>query len=73
MQEARRFDAGAVRRVLEREHPLVDEDAPPSPLGGQGPQLLGEVEPASLDDYEPLDRQPATRTEIPGQEDDHGA
>jgi transposase len=72
LQEARRFDAGAVRRVLEREHPLIDEDAPPSPLGGQGPLLLGEVEPASLDDYQPLDRQPPT-AKPPGQEDDHGA
>lgn len=73
MQDYRRFDASAVRRVLEHEHPLADEDAPPSPLDGQGPHLLGEVEPASLDDYEPLDRQPATKTKTPGEEDDHGA
>jgi len=72
LQDARRFDAGAVKRVLEREHPLADEDVPPSPLGGQGPQLLGEVEAASLDGYGQLDAKPATKPPS-GEDDDHGA
>lgn len=71
MQEARRFDSAAVCRVLEHENPLVDDDDPPLPTDGQGPQLLGEVESASLDDYEPLDRRPPTQT--PREEGPHGA
>jgi len=58
-QDFRRFDAGAVARILEREHPLVAE-APASPLDGKGPALLGEVEPPSLDGYGQLDDRPAT-------------
>jgi hypothetical protein len=57
--------------VLEREHPPAGEDVPPSPLAGQGPQLLGEVEAASIDGYGQLDAKPATKP--PGGKDDHGA
>jgi len=71
MQEYRRFDTGAVARVLEREYPDADDNLLPPPLAGQGPGLLGEVEPASLDGYRQLDGQPATTPS--GDEDDHGA
>ncbi len=58
--------------LLRTPHPLADEDVPPSPLGGQGPQLLGEVEAASLDGYGQLDAKPATKPPG-GEKDDHGA
>jgi transposase len=54
-QEYRRFDAGAVERILERAHPLPDGDQV-APLSGLGPTVLGEVEPPSFDGYAHLDR-----------------
>jgi hypothetical protein len=54
-QEFRRFDPAAVRRILEREHPLADDIDPVPPLGGIGPAVLGEVEPGSIDSYGRLD------------------
>lgn len=54
-QQYRRFDAGAVERILERDHPLPDGDHV-APLSGIGPTVLGEVEPPSLDSYAHLDR-----------------
>ena len=73
MQDFRRFDALAVQRVLEKEHPLVDEDLPPSPLHGQGPELLGEVEAPSLDDYGQLDtRSPTKLPDTDEEAHDHG-
>jgi transposase len=54
-QEYRRFDAGAVERILERTHPLPDGDQV-APLSGLGPTVLGEVEPPSFDGYAHLDR-----------------
>ena len=63
----RRFDAHAVKRILERDYPLLD-DTPLAPLGGIGPVVLGEVEPGSLDDYSDLDGTPdSTET---GESDD---
>ena len=72
-QEYRRFDAHAVKRILERDFPLLD-DAPLAPLGGIGPVVLGEVEPGSLDDYSCLDGEPdAPETgHSDDQEDPHG-
>jgi transposase len=59
VQEHRRFDAGAVRRILEREHPLPEGDLEVPPIGNAaGLVLLGEVEPPSLDGYAHLDRDP---------------
>jgi transposase len=77
-QEYRRFDPAAVRRILEREHPLADEIDPVPPLGGIGPIVLGEVEPASLDSYGHLDTAAGEGPSVlaaPGtdKEDDHGA
>lgn len=60
-QEFRRFDAHAVRRILEREHPLPVEDET-APCGGVGPLLLGEVDEADLDIFSHLDRIPPTDT-----------
>jgi transposase len=57
-QSYRRFDASAVGRILERDaKPLPDVDPIP-PLGGIGPVVLGEVEPASLDGYAHFDGAP---------------
>jgi transposase len=55
-QGYRRYDAHAVRRILEREHPLPEED-PVTPLGAKARALceLGEVESGSLEDYAHLD------------------
>lgn len=55
-QTYRRFDAQAVRRILEREHPLPDEE-PEAPLTAAARVLLalGNVEEGSLDDYAHLD------------------
>lgn len=59
--EYRRFEAGAVRRILEREHPLPAGDLDLPPVGNAaGTALLGEVAPPSLDDYGHLDRDPPT-------------
>ena len=58
-QEYKRFNAWAVKRILERHYPLLD-DAPLAPLGGSGPIVLGEVEPGSLDDYSRLDSKPVS-------------
>jgi transposase len=54
-QDYHRFDAPAIERILERDHPLSAEADPVPPLGGVGPAVLGEVEPASLDGYGHLD------------------
>ena len=55
-QHYRRFDAHAVRRILDREHPLPDEQ-PEAPLTAAARVLveLGDVDGGSLDDYAHLD------------------
>jgi len=52
-QAFHRFDAQAVRRILEREHPLPDEPEPCTPLTAAARVLveLGDVDAGSLDDY----------------------
>jgi transposase len=67
VQEAKRYDALAVQRVLEREQPLADE-APLPLLGGAGSVLLADVDEGSLDGYARLDDDPARP-----EEDDHGS
>lgn len=57
VQEAGRFDALAVQRLLERE-PLPEEPIPP--LGGAGAVLLAEVEEGSLDRFDVLDSRDAS-------------
>lgn len=59
-QHFRRFDAHAVRRILEQDAPLPEHDRP-APLTGLGPLVLGEVEAASLDGYAALDASGAQR------------
>ena len=56
-QQYRRFDAGAVERILMHDHPLPEHEQP-APLTGLGPLVLGEVEPGSLDTYARLDAAP---------------
>jgi transposase len=68
-QEYRRFDALAVRRILEHEHPTAAQDDPAAPLGGIGPVLLGEVEPASLDGYGHLDGDPPSSSSDGGSQE----
>lgn len=58
-QVHRRFDAHAVKRILEREHPLPEEDLAP-PSSGIGPTLLGEAEEPDLDRFAHLDAMPPT-------------
>jgi transposase len=67
VQEAKRHDALAVQRVLEREHPLPDE-APLALLGGAGAVLLADVDEGSLDGYGRLDDDPEK-----AEDDDHGS
>ncbi len=77
-QHYRRFDAGAIERILERDHPLPDGDQV-LPLSGLGPTVLGEVDPPSFDAYAHLDRDanPARTTDAtapdPGEDNDNGA
>jgi transposase len=77
VQQYRRFDALAVERILEREHPLEPTGSEAPPLGGVGPAVLGEVEPGSLDGYGHLDEGPPSPSAGGGDpedpEDDHGA
>jgi transposase len=73
-QHYRRFDAGAVQRILEQKAcPLPDADAI-APLSGRGPTILGEVEPPSFDAFDRLD---ATMSSVAApsddEDDDHGA
>lgn len=62
VQSCRRFDAHAVRRILERNHPLLQDDEPVSTLQAQARVLLqlGDVDGGSLDDYAHLDNSPAS-------------
>ncbi len=55
-QSYRRFDAQAIRRILEHEHPLPPEE-PEAPLTAAARVLmkLGNVDGGSLDDYAHLD------------------
>ncbi len=55
--EYRRFNAEAVRRILERDHPLPDPP-PVTPMSPSARVLaqLSEVEPASLDSFAHLDQ-----------------
>jgi transposase len=58
VQDFRRFDAQAVKRILEREHPIADEHLPlHSPLTAAARVIasLSDVDSGSLDDYAHLD------------------
>jgi hypothetical protein len=59
-QEYRRFDAGAIERILERDCPLPPESDLQPPMGGAGPALLGDVEEPSLDSFRGLDEADAS-------------
>lgn len=58
-QTFRRFDALAVQRILERDHPEPAGD-PPGPLGGNGATVLGEVDAGTLDGYGHFDEDPVS-------------
>jgi hypothetical protein len=60
-QSYRRFDALAVRRILEQHYPLPEPIEPQNPLTATARVLfeLGEVDSGSLDDYCDLDAQAA--------------
>jgi transposase len=64
-QEYRRFDAGAIGRILERDYPVPPESDDSAPLGGAGPAVVGEVEPPSLDRYGQLDAAKTSPQEQP--------
>jgi hypothetical protein len=72
VQEFRRFDAHAVRRLLERDSPPLPEEAVP-PLGNaaRATFLLGEVDSGSLDNYADLDRTQPTSLEPSPPTDPH--
>jgi len=59
----RRFDAGAVERILERDCPLPPEADPEPPLNGAGAAVLGEIEAPSLDGYRRLDKEGSSHEE----------
>jgi len=73
-QAGRRFNANAVRRILERDHPLADEPEPPSPLTAAARVLveLGDVDSGSLSDYAELDSYNGQGDDEPKGGDDHG-
>jgi len=68
-QQYRRFDANAVKRILEQAHPLPDEDHV-APLSGRGPAVVGEVDPPSFEGFAHLDTCPTTKN---NPEDNHGS
>jgi transposase len=59
-QEFRRFDAHAVRRILEREYPLPEEDVS-APSDGKAALIVAEVEEDDLDAFAYLDKIPCSR------------
>ena len=60
-QEYRRFDANAVARILEQEHPLPPDGLDDqTSLGGAGPAIVGEIESPSLERYGQLDAEPTS-------------
>jgi len=72
-QTYRRFDAQAVRRILEHEHPLPDEE-PEAPLTAAARVLmtLGNIDSGSLDDYAHLDSEEGTAIDKSNNDDDSG-
>lgn len=57
-QEKNNFDAHAVERILEREHPIPPGEI--SPINGLGPTILGEVEEPTFDAFADFDTTPPT-------------
>ena len=56
VQQARRFDATAVRRLLEHDYgPLPEQSA--LPLGGSGADIVGDFEQDGLESFGHLDTQ----------------
>jgi len=76
-QDFRRFDALAVERILERDHPDTAAELalaqPVLPLSGQGPTALGEVDCGSLESFAPLDGAVMTTDTPDPSEDRHGS
>jgi transposase len=74
VQTFRRFDAQAIRRILERDHPLTDDAPTVTPLTAAARLLasLGDVDPGSLDDYAHLDSQSNNDDDNPDNDNDEG-
>jgi len=74
-QSYRRFDAGAVQRILEQRHG-PGEDPAPAPLSGGAVDLVNEVDPGALDAYCHLDGAPISQRHgeipAPAPNDAHG-
>lgn len=67
VQEHNRFDAYAVKRILERDHPLPEGDLPIFPQNGaRAAVLLGEVDGGSIDNYSHFDTLEALEEEEEG-------
>jgi hypothetical protein len=64
-QQHRRFNAEAVRRILERAHPIPPCQPPIPPVGADARALyqLTETDPASFEPYQYLDSAEPTRTD----------
>lgn len=84
VQEHRRYDWHAVRRLLEREAPPPEEPIPPVGAAARALVALGDVDPGTFDDYAGLDRRASEPSDAPPadasrpqqqpptQEDSHG-
>lgn len=59
-QDYKRFNAYAVRRILEKTTPIAP-DSLPTIMNGLGPTILGEVEEAGLEEFAHLDQHPPTK------------
>jgi transposase len=70
-QTYRRFDAGAVERILE--HTAEEKEEPIAPLGGVGKTIIGEVEGETLDSYGDIDQRTPSISGSDEKDDGHGA
>jgi transposase len=72
VQQARRFDAMAVRRLLEHDYGPLPEQSP-LPLGGSGADIVGDFEQDGLESFGHLDtQQPNTPTTTNERRDNNG-
>lgn len=70
-QQFRRFNAHAVKRILEQRLPDAPLE-PVAPLTGDGASVLGNVDPGSIDDFAALDSAPMTSPNLKADQH-HGA
>ena len=62
-QDFRRFNAEAVRRILEHEHPLPESTPLPKDSSTRAQLLLGDVDPGTPDQFAHLDRAEGSETQ----------